>query len=169
MKVIPMEKIKSIKDDVVSQVLGKEHRGRVGIGVTPTKIHAVVIGKQSTMQLQTYESFKEQIKELQNVVFNIHSPIGVSTSEKDVSPQKGTKCTLLHWIGSGQLMAEAEIDCTDPQSFVHHKLLGLDYWRVCVNKIMVSDVLLICDTSELQTLEDGRGTYIAWSSKYITY
>ena len=66
-------------------------------------------------------------------------------------------------------MAEAEIDCTDPQASVHHKLLGPDYWRVCVKKIMVSDVPLIRDTSELQTLEDARGTFIAWPSKYITY
>ena len=66
-------------------------------------------------------------------------------------------------------MAEAEIDCIDPQAFVHHKLLGPDYWRVCVKKILVSDVPLIHDTSELQTLEDARGTYVAWPSKYVTY
>ncbi|KAK3225741.1 hypothetical protein Dsin_005603 [Dipteronia sinensis] len=140
------------------------------MGVTPTKVHATVVGKQSTMQLQTeMKTLREQIKELQNVVFNNQSLLGVSTGEKDVSPQKGTKCKLLHWIGSGQVVAEAEIDCTDPQAFVHHKLLGPDYWRVSLKKIMVSDVPLIRDTSELQTLEDARGTYIDWPSKYITY
>ncbi|KAK2644369.1 hypothetical protein Ddye_019564, partial [Dipteronia dyeriana] len=89
------------------------------------------------------------------------SPFGVSTREKDTSPQKGTKCKLLHWIGNEQIVAEAEIDCTDPQASVHHKLLDPDYWRVCVKKIMVSDVPLILDTSELQTLEDAGGTFIA--------
>ncbi|KAK2655444.1 hypothetical protein Ddye_008496, partial [Dipteronia dyeriana] len=59
---------------------------------------------------------------------------------------KGTKCKLLHWIGNGQMVTEAKIDCTDPQASVHHKLLGLDYWRVCVKKIMVSDIPLIRDT-----------------------
>ena len=66
-------------------------------------------------------------------------------------------------------MTKTEIDCTDPQASVHNKLLGLDYWRVCVKKIRVSDVSLIRDTSELQTLEDARGTFIAWPSKYNTY
>ncbi|KAK3219663.1 hypothetical protein Dsin_013633 [Dipteronia sinensis] len=55
------------------------------------------------------KTLREQIKELQNDVFNNQSPLGVSTGENDVSPQKGTKCKLLHWIGSGQVVAEAEL------------------------------------------------------------
>ncbi|KAL5855865.1 hypothetical protein ACOSQ4_005667 [Xanthoceras sorbifolium] len=45
----------SISDDAVSQVLGKEHRGRVrglGGGVTPTRVNASVVGKQTTTQLR---------------------------------------------------------------------------------------------------------------------
>ncbi|TXG57816.1 hypothetical protein EZV62_015645 [Acer yangbiense] len=174
MKAIPLDKTKLVKDDAVAQVLGNEHRGRgrgrgLGLGVTPTKVHAVVIGKTTTMQLQQeMKDLRQLVKELQNA-FNNQSPLGVSTSEKDASPQKGTKCKLLHWIGNRQILAKVEIDCTDPQSSVHHKILGPDYWRVCVKKIMVSDVPLIRDTSELQTLEDARGTFIAWPSKYITY
>ncbi|KAL5768027.1 hypothetical protein ACOSP7_014610 [Xanthoceras sorbifolium] len=44
----------SISDDAVSQVLGKEHRGRVrgfGGGVTPTRVNTFVVGKQTTTQL----------------------------------------------------------------------------------------------------------------------
>ncbi|KAK2653093.1 hypothetical protein Ddye_012949, partial [Dipteronia dyeriana] len=93
------------------------------------------------------------------------SPLGVSTRENDVSPQKDIKYKLLHWTGSGQIVVETEIDCTDPQSFIYHKLFGPDYWRVCVKKTMVSDVSLIRDTSELQALEDARDTYTAWPSK----
>ncbi|KAK2642316.1 hypothetical protein Ddye_024079 [Dipteronia dyeriana] len=167
---IPLEKTKSIKDDVVAQVLGKKHRSRVrglGSGVTPTRVHAVMIGKTIIMQLQAeMKDLRQPIKELQNA-FNNQSPLGVSISEKDVSPQKGTKCKVLHWIGNGQIVAETEIDCTDPQASVHHKLLGPDYWRVCVKKIMVSDVPLIRDTSELQTLEDVRDTLIAWPSNTL--
>ncbi|KAK2658059.1 hypothetical protein Ddye_011111 [Dipteronia dyeriana] len=151
-KIIPLDKTKSIKDDDIAQVLGKEHRGRVrglGLGVTPTRVQAVVIGKTTIMQLQAeMKDLRDLVKELQ-IAFNNQSPIGVSTSEKDASPQKSTKYKLLHWVGNGQKVAEAQIDCIDPQALVHHKLLGSDYWRVCVKKIMVSDVPLIRDTSEL--------------------
>ncbi|TXG61212.1 hypothetical protein EZV62_012575 [Acer yangbiense] len=174
MEAIPLDKTKSIKDDVVAQVLGKEHRGQVqglGLGVMPTKVHVAVIGKTITMQLQAkMKDLRQLINDKAAAEEKVHqSPLGVSTSEKDASPQKGTKCKLLHWIGNGQIVVEAEIDCTDPQASVHHKLFGPDYWRVCVKKIMVSDVPLILHTSELQTLEDARGTFIAWPSKYITY
>ncbi|KAK3229270.1 hypothetical protein Dsin_001151 [Dipteronia sinensis] len=154
MESIPMEKTKSLEDDAVSQVLGKsievEFEDLMNDGAAvEERVHQPQYSTNSNLQSK--------------------SPLGVSTREKDVSTQKGTKCKLLHWIGSGQVVAEAKIDCTNPQAFVHHKLLGLDYWRVCVKKIMASDVPLIRDTSELQILEDARGTYIASPSKYITY
>ena len=36
--------------------------------------------------------------------------------------------------------------------------------RVCVKKILVSKVPLMRPTSDLQILEDARGTYIVWLS-----
>ena len=81
----------------------------------------------------------------------------------------GKKCKLLHWIGNGEEVAEGEIDCTDSTALVHHMLLGPDYWRVAVNKILVSKVPLIRPTNDIRILEDARGTYIAWPIKYITY
>ncbi|KAL5824528.1 hypothetical protein ACOSQ3_020591 [Xanthoceras sorbifolium] len=53
----------SISDDAISQVLGKEHRGRVrglGGGITPTRVNASVVGKQTTTQLR--EEMKKQNK-----------------------------------------------------------------------------------------------------------
>ncbi|KAK2662163.1 hypothetical protein Ddye_000737 [Dipteronia dyeriana] len=112
METIPLDKTKSIKDDVVAQVLGNEHQVRVrrlGLGVTPTRVHAVMIGKTTTMQFQAeMKDLRQLVRELQNAFNNqtndrvaaeerVHqSPLGVYTSEKDASPQKGTKCKLLH-------------------------------------------------------------------------
>ncbi|KAK2661400.1 hypothetical protein Ddye_007933, partial [Dipteronia dyeriana] len=89
------------------------------------------------------------------------TPTSDSIAEIDASSKK---CKLLNWIGigSGEVVAEAEIDCVDPQASVHHMILGPDFWRVCVNKIMVSKVPLISPTSDLQILEDARDTFIAW-------
>ena len=74
MEAIPLDKTKSVKDDAVAQVLGKEHRGRVrglGLGVTPTKVHAAVIGKTTTMQLQQeMKDLRQPVKELQNAFNN---------------------------------------------------------------------------------------------------
>ncbi|KAL5732587.1 hypothetical protein ACOSP7_031943 [Xanthoceras sorbifolium] len=83
----------SISDDAVSQVLGKEHRGRVrglGGGVTPTRVNASVVGKQTTTQLREemkkqnkrhedemkrqqdeMNAVKQQLKDLQSFIFNM--------------------------------------------------------------------------------------------------
>ncbi|KAL5779864.1 hypothetical protein ACOSQ2_010601 [Xanthoceras sorbifolium] len=60
----------------------------------------------------------------------------------------GKKCKLLHWMGNGEVVAETEVDCTDPQAMVHHMILGADYWRVCVKKILVSKIPLYCATTK---------------------
>ncbi|TXG53795.1 hypothetical protein EZV62_019051 [Acer yangbiense] len=209
---------KTISDDAVAQVVGKEHRGRVrglGFGVTPTKVQASVVGKKTTMQLQeNMNNLKQQFIELQNAFVNMQANVGganvggatvegrthtsslhhqlqyssasnregnskgvkivkssskavASTSQIGDSQRESNKCKLLHWIGSGEVVAEAEIDCTDPTASVHHMILGPYCWRVCVKKILVSKVPLMRPTSDLQILEDARGTFIAWPSKYI--
>ncbi|KAL5846972.1 hypothetical protein ACOSQ3_010496 [Xanthoceras sorbifolium] len=79
----------------------------------------------------------------------------------------GKKCKLLHWMGNGEVVAEAEVDCTDPQAMVHHMSLGPDYWRVCVKKILVSKIHLYCATTKFMILEDAKNSFIAWSTKYV--
>ena len=65
---------KTIRDDTVTQVVGKEHRGRVrglDLGVTPTKVHAAMVGKTTTMQLQAeMKDLRQLVKELQNAFNN---------------------------------------------------------------------------------------------------
>ena len=97
----------------------------------------------------------------------MQSQAGVSSSQMNNSQQNSNKCKLLHWIGNEEVVAEAEIDCTDPKAFCHHMILGPYCWRVRVKKILVSKVPLMRPTSDLHILEDARGTYIAWPSKYI--
>ncbi|KAK2637408.1 hypothetical protein Ddye_032200 [Dipteronia dyeriana] len=50
------------------------------------------------------KDLRQLVKGLQNA-FNNQSPLGVSTNEKDDSPQTDTKCKLLHWIGNGKIVA----------------------------------------------------------------
>ncbi|KAL5840762.1 hypothetical protein ACOSQ4_013370 [Xanthoceras sorbifolium] len=203
----------SISNDVVSQVLGKEHRGRVkglGGGVTPTRVNASVVGKQTTTQLREVmkkqnkkhedemkrqqdemNALKQQLKDLQSFVFNMQQQYSsasnlsggnkclniagtsaksfskASTSHMDGSSEKEKKCKLLHWIGNGEVVAEAEVDCRDPQAVVHHMILGPDCWRVSVKKILVSKVPLYRATTEFMILEDTLNLFIAWPAKYV--
>ncbi|KAL5761920.1 hypothetical protein ACOSP7_018184 [Xanthoceras sorbifolium] len=197
MEAISLDKTTIIREDAVSQVLGNEHRGRVrglGFGVTPTRVQVAVIGKQTTTQLQEeMKTLRQQVAEMKSALLtmqrqyssasnrqgsneivkiiesSLKSTPAVSINEVDTSSQKGKKCKLLHWIGSGEVVAEAEIECTNPQTLVHHMILGPDHWKIAVKKILVRKVPLCRPTSELHVLEDARGTYIAWPSKYITY
>ncbi|KAL5757663.1 hypothetical protein ACOSP7_020274 [Xanthoceras sorbifolium] len=173
MEAISLDKTTIIREDAVSQVLGNEHRGRVrglGFGVTPTRVQVAVIGKQTTTQLQEeMKTLRQQVAEMKSALLTMQSTPAVSINEVDTSSQKGKKCKLLHWIGSGEVVAEAEIECTNPQTLVHHMILGPDHWKITVKKILVRKVPLCRPTSELHVLEDARGTYIAWPSKYITY
>ncbi|KAL5832876.1 hypothetical protein ACOSQ3_016550 [Xanthoceras sorbifolium] len=224
----------SISDDAVSQVLGKEHRGRVrglGGGVTPTRVNASVVGKQTTTQLREemkkqnkrhedemkrqqdeMNALKQQLKDLQSFVFNMQVTFSISieiqcllkfyilflkqqyssasnlsggnkclniagtsaksfskasTSHMDGSSEKEKKCKLLHWMGNGEAVAEAEVDCRDPQAVVHHMILGPDCWRVSVKKILVSKVPLYRATTEFMILEDTLNSFIAWPAKYV--
>ncbi|KAL5808350.1 hypothetical protein ACOSQ3_029041 [Xanthoceras sorbifolium] len=203
----------SISDDAVSQVLGKEHRGRVrrlGGGVTPTRVNASVVGKQITTQLREemkkqnkrhedemkrqqdeMNALKQQLKDLQSFVFNMQQQYSsasnlsggnkclniavtsaksfskASTSHMDGSSEKEKKCKLLHWMGNGEVVAEAEVDCRDPQAVVHGMILGPDCWRVSVKKILVSKVPLYRATTEFMTLEDTLNLFITWPAKYV--
>ncbi|KAL5757616.1 hypothetical protein ACOSP7_020227 [Xanthoceras sorbifolium] len=203
----------SISDDAVSQVLGKEHRGRVrglGGGITPTRVIASVVGKQTITQLREemkkqnkrhedemkrqqdeMNALKQQLKDLQSFVFNMQQQYSsasnlsggnkclniagtsaksfskASTSHMDGLSEKEKKCKLLHWMGNGEVVAEAEVDCKDPQAVVHGMILGPDCWSVSVKKILVSKVPLYRATTEFMTLEDTLNSFIAWPAKYV--
>ncbi|KAL5755848.1 hypothetical protein ACOSQ2_020594 [Xanthoceras sorbifolium] len=129
-----------LDNDVVSQVLGKENCGLVrGLcsGIIPTKVNASVASKQTTAQLRSeMNTLKQQLQDLQSVVFNMQtndkgrseetvpsismhkSLTRAASSHMDGSSGKAKKCKLLHWMDSGEVVAKAEVDCTDPQATV---------------------------------------------------
>lgn len=92
--------------------------------------------------------------------------MGLEGCSREALPQIDAKCKLLHWVGSGQEVAEASIASTDPQSNVHHVPLGPDCWKVWVNHCLV-DVPLFRSTKELYTTKEAEGSTTAWPIKYI--
>ncbi|XP_073049195.1 uncharacterized protein [Primulina eburnea] len=48
-----------------------------------------------------------------------------------------TKCKLLHWCTDELVVAEGRIASTDPNTKVHHVVLGRSCWKVWVDKFGV--------------------------------
>ncbi|XP_075505606.1 uncharacterized protein LOC142542707 isoform X1 [Primulina tabacum] len=78
-----------------------------------------------------------------------------------------TKCKLLHWCADELAVAEDRIASTDPNTKVHHVVLGRSCWKVWVDKVLVEKVDLIRPNDEMQFLEDAIGSTVAWLSKFI--
>ncbi|XP_073278942.1 uncharacterized protein [Primulina huaijiensis] len=89
---------------------------------------------------------------------------------RNVSPgdiRANTKCKLLHWCADELVVAEGRIASTDPNTKVHHVVLGRSCWKVWVDKVLVEKVDLIRPNDEMQFLEDAIGSTVAWLSKFI--
>ncbi|XP_073309809.1 uncharacterized protein [Primulina huaijiensis] len=78
-----------------------------------------------------------------------------------------SKCKLLHWSVDGLVVAEGRIASTDPNTKVHHVVLGRSCWKVWVDKVLVEKVDLIRPNDEMQFLDDAIGSTIAWLSKFV--
>ncbi|KAI5350969.1 hypothetical protein L3X38_003860 [Prunus dulcis] len=133
----------SIKEDALTQVLGKEHPGRVrglGFGVTPSQVDAQIQNNSWKQSMITQVAaltecqkfledfiieFRQNMKKTSNADGVAQCPVGPSQS-----PQGNTqvpsnmnltnaKCNLLNWIATGEVVAWAEIASTDPTSKYH--------------------------------------------------
>ncbi|XP_075514216.1 uncharacterized protein LOC142549251 [Primulina tabacum] len=83
----------------------------------------------------------------------------------DICPN--SKCKLLHWSVYGLVVAEGRIASTDPNTKVHHVVLGRSCWKVWIDKVLVEKVDLIRPNDEMQFLDDAIGSTVAWLSKFV--
>ncbi|XP_073053591.1 uncharacterized protein [Primulina eburnea] len=79
---------------------------------------------------------------------------------------ENTKCKLLHWCGDG-VVVERRIASTDPTVKVHHVPLDGSCWKVWIDRVLVEQVDLIRQNSEMIFLDDAVGSTLAWFSKFI--
>ncbi|KAK9144326.1 hypothetical protein Sjap_004229 [Stephania japonica] len=105
----------SIKDDLLSQVIGPEHPGCVrglGFGATSSNINAQL---QVVSWKQAMNNKVNEVMERQKVMEEIISQLTSSMSHRDDNGNlEGKPCKLLHWIASGEVVAYGEISSTDP-------------------------------------------------------
>ncbi|XP_075505615.1 uncharacterized protein LOC142542707 isoform X2 [Primulina tabacum] len=153
----------------------------MGFGFTPSKVGASVKQNRTVQQLQTMVASGGISSGIGNEVgSNGDIDIGakkngdfdhVSQSNlRNVSLEDiraNTKCKLLHWCADELAVAEDRIASTDPNTKVHHVVLGRSCWKVWVDKVLVEKVDLIRPNDEMQFLEDAIGSTVAWLSKFI--
>ncbi|XP_073311873.1 uncharacterized protein [Primulina huaijiensis] len=166
----------NIADDAISLVFGKENRGRVrgmGFGVTPSKVGAYVQQNGTVKQLQ------DMVHDLQQEMQEMKSMFLQSMRQQNQQEQSNlknvscgdicanSKCKLLHWSVDGLVVAEGRIASTDPNTKVHHVVLGRSCWKVWVDKVLVEKVDLIRPNDEMQFLDDAIGSTVAWLSKFV--
>ncbi|XP_075514171.1 uncharacterized protein LOC142549218 isoform X5 [Primulina tabacum] len=78
-----------------------------------------------------------------------------------------SKCKLLHWSVDGLVVVEGRIASTDPNTKVHHIILGRYCWKVWVDKVLVEKVDLIRSNDEMQFFDDAIGSTVVWLSKFV--
>ena len=78
-------------------------------------------------------------------------------------------CKLLHWVGTREVVANAQIESTDQQSLVHHQILGPDCYKVWVLKTLLPNVPVYRSFDVFSTLDDAKGSTIAWPHRYIKF
>ncbi|RXH74069.1 hypothetical protein DVH24_021249 [Malus domestica] len=80
-----------------------------------------------------------------------------------------TKCKLLNWTGTREVVALAEFASTNPQDLVHFVPFGPNHWKVWVLEILVSRINLPRPTREFFLLNDALLSTIAWPIEYIFF
>ncbi|KAK9137650.1 hypothetical protein Sjap_008244 [Stephania japonica] len=158
----------SIKDDLLSQVIGPEHPGCVrglGFGATSSNINAQL---QVVSWKQAMNNKVNEVMERQKVMEEIISQLTSSMSHRDDNGNlEGKPCKFLHWIASGEVVAYGEISSTDPSALVDDVPLGPDCYKVWVRDVLISNIALPRPSRLHFTVDDTMASTVAWPSKYI--
>ncbi|XP_058216030.1 uncharacterized protein LOC131327055 [Rhododendron vialii] len=174
----------NLKEDVVSKVLSAERRGRLrtfGKGVTLTRLtilsqmngqfaqlreeNAKMKSQMSHMQ-NTFDEFKKS--QVQNPVTNEATPTPIISPSVRSHPQSDiTKCKLLDWMGTGDLVAEGRWASSDPTSCAHCIPIGPNAMKIWVDVAKKTKVYLWRAPSDMIYIEDAVGTTIAWPADFV--
>ncbi|XP_075505621.1 uncharacterized protein LOC142542707 isoform X3 [Primulina tabacum] len=152
----------------------------MGFGFTPSKVGASVKQNRTVQQLQTMvQSIQQQMQQNQLEMQEMRSMFLQSMNKQNQQEQVasgGISSGIGNEVGSNgdidigakkNAVAEDRIASTDPNTKVHHVVLGRSCWKVWVDKVLVEKVDLIRPNDEMQFLEDAIGSTVAWLSKFI--
>ena len=78
-----------------------------------------------------------------------------------------TKCKLLDWMGTGDVVAEGRWASSDPYASVHCIPIGPDAMKVWVDVAKKPDVFLWRTSSDMTYMEEAVGSAIAWPANKV--
>ncbi|KAJ0074957.1 hypothetical protein Patl1_33825 [Pistacia atlantica] len=78
-----------------------------------------------------------------------------------------TKCKLLDWSGSTEVVAEGRFSSDDPKALVHHVPIGPNAMRVWIDIAKVPNAFLWRSASKMVFVEDAVGSTVAWPSDKV--
>ncbi|KAJ0089505.1 hypothetical protein Patl1_14370 [Pistacia atlantica] len=167
----------NLREDAITKVLDPDKGGHVkglGKGVTLTQLSIIAqrdnLIAQMAQQQSEIKMEKNYMKNLLNLALNQSQRQTVEESE-DVSivktiPQK-TKCKLLDWSGSTEVVAKGCFSSDDPKALVHRVPIGPDAMRVWIDIAKVPNAFLWRSASEMVFVEDVVGSIVAWPSDKV--
>ncbi|CAN6856895.1 unnamed protein product [Brassica oleracea var. botrytis] len=160
----------NVREDAVSQVLGKDKCGRVrglGRGVTITKL-AFRQGRDSKVENLEAKQLEliSKVDHLNNVVRQLagkRSDHGSSQSEISDVNKGGIRCQLLDWYAVEDIVVgEAEFCSAEPTYKIGRIPLGPNAAAVIVKSVVKTEASLWRPTQTQFSLEDVVGVKIPW-------
>ncbi|KAA0060575.1 uncharacterized protein E6C27_scaffold22G004450 [Cucumis melo var. makuwa] len=86
---------------------------------------------------------------------------------KSINNHGQTKCKLLDWYDSGEIVAEGRWSSNDQTALVHHVPISSRAIRVWVDVAKKPNAYLWRPTSEMTCIEEALGSIVAWPSDKV--
>ncbi|KAK9943083.1 hypothetical protein M0R45_008704 [Rubus argutus] len=168
---IDLENPIPLKEDVLTQVLGKERPGRVrglGAGVTPSKHPTEHGGDGSSFDPVAAGTSKNPSGHGDGSA-HMEAATSKLVGLDNTQPSINDKCKLLNWEGTGEVLASGSLSAIDPNSKVHGSKLGPDCYRISIEKVFKPKAEFYRSQPQFDCFEDALGSTIAWPIKYIVF
>ncbi|XP_058189675.1 uncharacterized protein LOC131307269 isoform X4 [Rhododendron vialii] len=175
----------NLKEDAVSKVLGAERNGRVrtfGKGVTQTRLTILsqMNGQFAELRKENAQ-MKSQMSDMRNTIdefkkSQVQNPATTEATSTTplVSPSVTchpqsdiTKCKLLDWMGTGDVVAEGRWASSDPHSCAHCVPIGPNAMKVWVDVAKKPEEFLWRAPSDMTYIVDAVGSTIAWPADFV--
>ncbi|KAG7536991.1 Transposase Tnp1/En/Spm-like [Arabidopsis suecica] len=161
----------NVREDAVSQVLGKDRPGRVrgmGRGATVTKLAFLQTRDSHVKNLEASQAeLKSKLESLQNLVSNLASKKrqtdDVSMSDLSNVSKGGVRCQLLDWCSNVEVVVGEGEFCSSEHTYKIGRIpLGRNAAAVLVKSTTVIHASVWRPTPTIFTLNEAVGHKIAW-------
>uniref|UniRef100_A0A9I9E3Q3 DUF8039 domain-containing protein n=1 Tax=Cucumis melo TaxID=3656 RepID=A0A9I9E3Q3_CUCME len=125
--------------------------------------------EMKALMLSYLKKQTEPSEELSNATASVLKRLNIPSmpSPSSINNNSQTKCKLLDWYGSGEIVAEGRWSSNDPTAMVYHVPIGPHAIRVWVDVAKKPNAYLWRPTSEMTCIEEALGSTVAWPSDKV--